>query len=241
MVKDRQRWIHWLFEAKKRFGLCILNFIVTSNHIHLLVLDNGKDVIPKSIQLVAGRTAQEYNLRKNRKGAFWEDRYHAVAVETDEHLIRCLAYIDLNMVRAGVVKHPSEWPHGGYREILNPPRRYSIIDQKALMSKCGSGSTNKEQFRNDYQGWVEAATINGKPLRVPAWSESIAVGSETFIENIKEKLGIKAKARKTVRKKENFMLKEPPCSYRAGFAPHMDPLSLENMYYWDLYNNITVS
>lgn len=45
------------------------------------------------------RTAQEYNRHKGRQGAFWEDRYHA----TDEHLHRCLAYIDLNMVRAGVV------------------------------------------------------------------------------------------------------------------------------------------
>ncbi len=47
--KDRQRWIHWLYEAKKRFGLCVLNYTVTSNHIHLLVFDNGQDVIPKSI------------------------------------------------------------------------------------------------------------------------------------------------------------------------------------------------
>jgi len=56
-LKDRKRWIHWLFEAKKRFGLRILNYVVTSNHIHLLVIDSGRDVIPKSIQLVAGRTA----------------------------------------------------------------------------------------------------------------------------------------------------------------------------------------
>ena len=48
-------------------------------------------------------------------------RYHA-AVETGEQLIRCLVYIDLNMVCAGVVKYPSEWPHGGYREILNQTR-----------------------------------------------------------------------------------------------------------------------
>ncbi len=81
-----------------------MNFVVTSNYIHLQVLDSGKDVIPKSMQLVAGRTAQEFNLRKNRKGAFLEDWYHAVAVETDEQLIRCLVYIDLNMVRAGAVK-----------------------------------------------------------------------------------------------------------------------------------------
>ena len=66
-ARDRKRWRHWLFEAKKRFGLSVLNYIVTSNHIHLLVKDTGKDVIPKSMQLIAGRTAQEYNQRKNRR------------------------------------------------------------------------------------------------------------------------------------------------------------------------------
>jgi putative transposase len=75
------------FEAKKRYGLVVLNYTVTSNHIHLLVRDNsGRDVIPRSIQLIAGRTGQEFNQRKNRKGAYWEDRYHATAIETDEHL-----------------------------------------------------------------------------------------------------------------------------------------------------------
>jgi putative transposase len=69
------------------------------------------------MQLVAGRTGQEYNQRKNRKGAFWEDRYHATVIESGEPLRRCLVYIDLNMVRAGVMKHPEEWDHGGYHEI----------------------------------------------------------------------------------------------------------------------------
>jgi putative transposase len=69
-----------LFQVKKRYNTCILNYIVTSNHIHLLVLDNGsRDVIPKSLQLIAGRTGQEFNQRKNRKGAFWEDRYQKTA------------------------------------------------------------------------------------------------------------------------------------------------------------------
>ena len=95
--KDRKRWRHWLFEAKKCYGLCVLNYIVTSNHIHLLVVDTEENVIAKSLQLIAGRTAQEFNLRKKRKGAFWEDRYHATAVETDEHLAKCIVYIDLNM------------------------------------------------------------------------------------------------------------------------------------------------
>jgi REP element-mobilizing transposase RayT len=69
-AKDRRRWLHWLLEAKRRYGLVILNYMVTSNHIHLLVIDDGdRDVIPRSIQLVAGRTAREYNQRKKQKGA----------------------------------------------------------------------------------------------------------------------------------------------------------------------------
>jgi len=79
-------------------------------HIHLLIHDrDGGEIIPKTMQLAAGRTAQEYNQRKRRKGAFWEDRYHATAVQTDQHLVQCIVDMGLNMVKAGVVKRPSEW------------------------------------------------------------------------------------------------------------------------------------
>lgn len=61
----------------------MLNYVVTSNHIHLLVQDQGNSEIAKSLQLAAGRTGQEYNQRKGRLGAFWQDRYHATAVDTD--------------------------------------------------------------------------------------------------------------------------------------------------------------
>ncbi len=81
------------------YGLSILNYAVTSNHIHLMVVDTDKHAIPKSIQLIAGRTGRDYNIRKKRKGAFWEDRYHATAVQDGHHLLRCLIYIDMNMVK----------------------------------------------------------------------------------------------------------------------------------------------
>jgi putative transposase len=51
-AKDRQRWMAWLFEAKKRYGLAVLNYTVTSNHIHLLAFDNGNQAIVKSMQLM---------------------------------------------------------------------------------------------------------------------------------------------------------------------------------------------
>jgi len=53
--------MEWLYQAKKRYrGLSVLDYMVTSNHIHLLVFDNGgRNIIPDSIKLVAGRTGQE--------------------------------------------------------------------------------------------------------------------------------------------------------------------------------------
>jgi REP element-mobilizing transposase RayT len=44
-ARDRRRYLQWVFEAKKRFGLSVLNYVVTCNHIHLLVKDTGRDVI----------------------------------------------------------------------------------------------------------------------------------------------------------------------------------------------------
>ena len=44
----RRRYLHWLFEAKKRFGLSGLNYTVTSNHVHFLVNDTGSDVIAQN-------------------------------------------------------------------------------------------------------------------------------------------------------------------------------------------------
>ena len=85
---DRHRWIQWLFEAKRRFGLVVLNYLSTSNHTHIILKDEGeKGITPQAVDLIAGRTAQKYNYRKKRKGAFWEDRSHATAIETGEHLL----------------------------------------------------------------------------------------------------------------------------------------------------------
>jgi REP-associated tyrosine transposase len=57
-----------------------------------------------------------YNKRHNRRGYFWGDRFKSVIVENGETLINCLAYIDLNPVRAGIVKRPEDyrWSSIGY-------------------------------------------------------------------------------------------------------------------------------
>jgi len=230
-ARDRRRWYHWLFEAKKRFGIRVLNYVVTSNHIHLLVQDSEQEVIPGSIQLIAGRTGQEFNRRKVRKGAFWEDRYHATAVERGDHLIRCLVYIDLNMVRAGVVKHPAEWELNGYNEIQNPPARYGVIDHLSLRQLCGY--SDAAEFAQQHRGWVHEAIVEKRLNRESCWTESIAVGSRGFVEGIKARLGISAKGRDIGTESDGvYTLREESAPYNAGFAPGNEPLSTENAFFW---------
>lgn len=191
--RDRQRWRFWLYQAKRRYGLKVLNYVVTSNHAHLLVMDDGRGSIGHSMQLIAGRTGQEYNRRKGRSGAFWEDRYHATAVEANNHLIRCLVYIDLNMVRAGVVRHPRAWSVCGYHEIQAAPPRYAIVDRELLAALTGVATVDR--LANQYEEWVLAALAQNSQERQPQWTDSIAVGDTQFVAQMQAKLGVRARYR----------------------------------------------
>jgi putative transposase len=197
----------WLFKAKRYYGLQVLNYTVTSNHIHLLVYaDERRWAIPRSMQLTAGRTGWEYNRRKNRRGAFWEDSYHATAIQSDRHLFECMVYIDLNMVRAGVVSHPSEWRFGGFHELMNCRQRYRLIDINKLSDLMGEH--NIETMRVAYCRMVNAALEKQCLRREEQWTDSIAVGTEAFIKEMKERLGQRARYRFATENKRSWILNE---------------------------------
>ena len=230
--KDRHRYLQWLYQARKRYGLTILNYMVTCNHVHLLVVDDGnRDVIPSSMQLVAGRTGQEYNQRKDRKGAYWEDRYHATAVESGDHLARCMAYIDTNMVRAGVVSHPSMWSFCGYNEIQEPRRKNVLIDYERLQELLGASSY--DQLRNSYKGWVEEYFGDGEKARKDEWTASIAVGSRPFVEKVRALLGFRAKGREVMEGAKGYQVREESDLYNALFGAEKEDIAPENTYSWN--------
>ncbi len=205
--KDKRAWMRWLFESRRRYGLSVLNYVVTSNHIHLLVFDQGKGEIARSMQLIAGRTGQEHNNRKQRQGGFWQDRYHATAVQSDSHLLQCLTYIDLNMVRAGVVEHPAAWPYGGYAEIQTPRERYGRIDHARLLDLLELQTTKKLQMARQIA--IADALKESRSQWNPIWTESVAVGSEQYLEQMKEKLKIRQPGRRIMSLEGGACLKEP--------------------------------
>ncbi len=181
--KDRDAYRKRLRDGVSRFKVSILGYCLTSNHIHLMMYAWTAESISQFMQLVQGSFAQDYNLRKTRKGAYWEDRFHCTMIDTGRYFWNCLAYIDLNMVRAGAVSHPENWRWNGYQEVTDRRKRYRILDIPAVLEN--SGSKTLEEFRAQYQVVLNHCLGKEKLEREPQWTESLAVGSETFIDRMK--------------------------------------------------------
>jgi putative transposase len=121
----------------------------------------------------------------------------------------------MNMVRAGVVDHPCKWSYSGYNEIQKPRRKNIVISYDVLMKL--SGYLKYEDFQIAHRRWVKAALNKSENNRESHWTESIAVGSDNFIKEIKNKLAVKTVGRKVWQIMDCFELREPEFPYNVLF------------------------
>ncbi|MCG8549286.1 MAG: transposase, partial [Desulfobacterales bacterium] len=96
------------------------------------------------------------------------------------------------MVRAGVVDHPGKWKQSGFNEIQNPRKRYGLINFVFLMKLLDF--LDYESLKTTHNQWIESA-LDKTDKKNSAWTKSIAVGDEQFIEKTRGLLGNKAKGR----------------------------------------------
>lgn len=168
---------------KKQVDVSLLAYCITSNHVHLLLTNRGDDdTISRFMQAVQGQFAQNYNHCESRSGAFWSDRFHATMIDSGEYLWQCMRYIDLNMVRAGVVDHPSKWEWCGYSEITGLRKRYRLLDLDRLCERTSQPDTGA--LGQWYQDWIDDASLAETKTRDDRWTDRIAVGRRDFVERI---------------------------------------------------------
>ena len=110
------------------------------------------------------------------------------------------------MVRGGIVTHPSDWVFSGYNKIQNPRRRYALINYKRLMELLNI--QKGEELKKSHNDWIEEALRSGRHVRESKWVQSVAVGSEEFVEMTKERLSFKVKGRRVSRSDEDYQLRE---------------------------------
>jgi putative transposase len=134
----------------------------------------------------AGESGQDYNRRKGRSGGFWEGRFHSTMVGSGSYLFECLKYIELNMVRCGVVKHPSQWPWCGYSELMGLRKRYRLLDLDRLLNLLGTDDVMS--FRKNLEVALALAIEKRQFEREARWTESVAVGSEAFVREVRDRV-----------------------------------------------------
>ena len=107
---DRQYYLAYWSEAARVHDVAIHAYVLMGNHVHLLLSPSRNDSLPRAVQAVGRRYVRRFNTVHGRTGTLWEGRYRATAVESEQYLFVCMRYIELNPVRAGIVKHPLEYP-----------------------------------------------------------------------------------------------------------------------------------
>jgi putative transposase len=140
------------------------------------------------------------------------------------------------MVRAGVVEHPSQWPFGGYNEIQKPKGRYTLINYDELKDLLNLNEM--DELAESYRGWVEAALKKLRHRRDPRWTESVAVGSESFVTETKERLGFKVRGRVASERDGVFELRDPVAPYNRISGHENAVLRSQNGYLWKPLENI---
>jgi len=119
---DYEALLAMLEEYARKSGVAVHAYVLMSNHFHLLATPETPEGIPQMMQDVGRRYVRYFNQRQGRTGTLWEGRYKSTLIQAERYLLACMAYIDLNPVRAGIALEPGDYPwssHGHYVGLRN--------------------------------------------------------------------------------------------------------------------------
>ena len=96
----------------------IYAYCLMGNHIHLLVRE-GKEPLEISFRRIGAAFVYYYNLKYDRVGHLFQDRFKSEPVESDAYYLTALRYILQNPVKAGLCEHPEDYVYSSAREYLS--------------------------------------------------------------------------------------------------------------------------
>ena len=124
-----------LLKYKDKYGLTFHSYNLMDSHPHLIGHMKSKEKFSAFFQVVNGLFAKAVNKRLKRRGQVVMDRFKSPMIQSDEHMLRAMAYSDLNDHRAGKVKHPREsrwssyvfYAHGIDDPLITPAPSYLAL------------------------------------------------------------------------------------------------------------------
>lgn len=112
---DMAAYAHWLEDGSLRLGVDVHGWVFMTNHVHLLMTPNTDQAVSRLMQSLGRRYVGHFNYSYARSGTLFEGRFRSCLVQGDQYFLTCLRYIELNPVRAGMVRDPGEYQWSSYR------------------------------------------------------------------------------------------------------------------------------
>lgn len=186
---DYQAYLGWLQEAAAEHGCAIHAYVLMTNHIHLLVTPEDQYSIGRMLQKVSRHFGPYLHHTYGTSGSIWEGRYKASLVQTEFYFLACMRYIELNPVRANMVKSPAHYRWSSYRangqgeedRLLSPHREYLAL-APTKTARC-------EAYRSLFKSHVDDVKTLGDIRN--AWQTGTPLGNELFKKKIEKKLKCK--------------------------------------------------
>jgi putative transposase len=182
---DRCIYLQFLEGALDSCACELHAYVLMSNHVHLLATGHLPGEVSELMQRVGRKFARLMNIRWNRTGTLFEGRFHSSLVDSEAYLLTCMRYIELNPVRAGMVRHPKEYGWSSYRQNAGGDPG-ALLRAHELYVRLGSTPGERAVT---YRALVESGVSDEDLTRIrTSAAKCRALGSEKFCEEIAERL-----------------------------------------------------
>ena len=181
--QDRQRLLDLWYEHVRTFKVAIHAYVIMDNHFHLLVTPETGEGLPQMMQAVGRAYVRYFNLRHQRSGTLWEGRYRSNLIESERYLLACMAYIDLNPVRAGMVTRPEDFRWSSHRHCIGQASD-KLVTPHALFWALGNTPFAREAAYAELVG--QGLSSRDKDDLTRTALSGWALGSEGFVTALQE-------------------------------------------------------
>lgn len=111
---DYVRMQDLLLEHSRKNDVAVHAYVLMGNHFHLLVTPASAAGLSATMQGVGRSYVRYFNDRYTRTGTLWEGRFKGTVIDSERYLFQCMAYIELNPVRAAMIQDPGDYPWSSY-------------------------------------------------------------------------------------------------------------------------------
>ena len=182
---DFRIYLNYLRHACEDHDCHVHAFVLMTNHVHLLVTQSRLHGLSKMMQSLGRRYVKYFNAIHLRTGTLWEGRYKASLVSDDCHLLACYRYIELNPVRAGIVRHPREYRWSSYRCNSEGLADRLVAEHETYLSLGNDAETRRHRYRKLFDLDLESETL--AEIRTCA-NGNLVFGSDGFKDKIERAL-----------------------------------------------------